>query len=100
MSASMPRRYYKAEAAAPGPLKGLTFVITGTIPKPRKEVETLIEINGGHASSAVSASTDYLVVGDEAGSKLDKARKLGVKTISYDELLKMIEGKGEQPKLF
>ncbi len=91
---------FKTEAAAPGPLEGLTFVITGAMPKPRKEVETLIGINGGHASSAVSASTDYLVVGDEAGSKLDKARKLGIKTISYDELLKMIEGKGEQPKLF
>lgn len=91
---------YKAEATAPGPLEGLTFVVTGTMPKPRKEIENLIEANGGHASSAVSASTDYLVVGDEPGSKLAKAEKLGVKTISYDELLKMVEGKGRQGRLF
>lgn len=72
------------------PLKGLTFVITGTLPLPRKEVEEMIESAGGHAASSVSRSTDYLVVGDNPGSKLDKARRLGVKTISYDELLEMM----------
>jgi DNA ligase (NAD+) len=81
-------------------LEGLTFVITGTLPRSRKEVEDLIEANGGHASSAVSASTDYLVTGEEPGSKLRKAKTLGVKTISYDELIKMIEEKTKSPKLF
>ena len=82
------------------PLEGLTFVITGTLPKPRDEVEELIESLGGHASSAVSASTDYLVVGGDPGSKLQKAQALGVKTISYEEFLKMIEKKSKNPGLF
>lgn len=82
------------------PLEGLTFVITGTLPKSRKEVEDLIEANGGHASSAISASTSYLVVGEEPGLKLDKAKSLGVKTISYSELLKMIEKKPGNLRLF
>ena len=82
------------------PLEGLTFVITGTLPKSRKEVEDLIEANGGHASSAISASTSYLVVGEEPGLKLDKAKSLGVKTISYNELLKMIEKKPSNLRLF
>ncbi len=82
------------------PLEGLTFVITGTLPKSRKEVEEMIEANGGRASSAVSAGTSYLVLGDEPGTKLQKAKALGVKTISYDALLKMIEEKTRGPKLF
>jgi DNA ligase (NAD+) len=73
------------------PLDGLTLVITGTLPRPRKEVEELIERMGGHASGSVSKKTDYLIVGDEPGSKLRKAQALGVKTISYEEFLKMIE---------
>ncbi|OGW52861.1 MAG: DNA ligase (NAD(+)) LigA [Nitrospirae bacterium RBG_13_43_8] len=72
-------------------LEDLTIVITGTLPRPRKEVEDLIEGDGGHVSSAISASTDYLVVGEDPGSKLQKAEALGVKTISYDELLRLIE---------
>lgn len=72
-------------------LEGLTFVITGILPRPRNEVEDLIESLGGHASSSVSKSTDYLVVGEDPGSKLQKAEALGVKTISYNELLKIIE---------
>ena len=47
------------------PLEGLTFVITGALPKSRKEVEDLIEANGGHAASAVSASTSFLVAGED-----------------------------------
>jgi len=71
-------------------LDGLTFVITGTLPRPRKEVEKLIEGMGGHTSNSVSKGTNYLVVGDEPGSKLDKAKVLGIKIISYDELMKML----------
>jgi len=73
------------------PLEGLTFVITGTLPRPRKEVEELIEKMGGHASGSVSKSTDYLIVGESAGSKLRKAETLGVKRITYEEFLKMIK---------
>jgi DNA ligase (NAD+) len=73
------------------PLEGQTIVITGTLPKPREEVEEHIESLGGHASLAVSKNTNYLIVGENPGSKLQRARSLGVKTISYDEFLKLIE---------
>jgi DNA ligase (NAD+) len=72
-----------------GPFEGMTFVITGTLPVPRKEVENMIEKYGGRVSSAVSGNTAYVVVGDDAGSKLAKARSLGIQTISYEELQKI-----------
>ncbi len=81
-------------------LEDSTFVITGTLPKSRKEVEDLIELQGGHVSSAISASTDYLVVGEEPGSKLEKAKALGVKIITYGELIKIIEDRKRTPRLF
>jgi DNA ligase (NAD+) len=74
-------------------LDGLTFVITGTMPQSRKEVEGLIEKMGGHSSGSVSKKTDYLVLGESPGSKLNKAQSLGIKTISYDRLMEMLEGK-------
>jgi DNA ligase (NAD+) len=73
------------------PLEGLTFVITGTLPVDRKEVKSLIENMGGHAAGTVSKKTDYVVFGGSPGSKLEKARSLDIKTISYEELLKLIE---------
>ena len=91
---------FKSNEKGEMPLEGLTFVITGTMPKSRKEIEDIIEVNGGHASSAISASTSYLVVGEDPGSKLGKAKTLGVKTISYSELLKMIEKKPGNLRLF
>ncbi|MDA8088404.1 MAG: NAD-dependent DNA ligase LigA [Nitrospiraceae bacterium] len=89
-----------AKKQAKLPLEGMTFVITGTLPAPRKEVEEKIEAEGGHASSAISGSTDYLVAGEKPGSKLDKAQELGVKTISYEELLKLIKASPGNPTLF
>ena len=74
-------------------LEGLTFVITGTLPKSRDEVEELLENLGGHAASSVSKSTSYVVVGTDPGSKLRKAMKLGIKTISYDDLMGIIENR-------
>ncbi len=73
-----------------GPLRGKTLVITGTLPRPREDVEALIEQLGGHAASSVSGKTDYVIVGENPGSKLQKARSLGVKTISYEEFLGLI----------
>ncbi len=72
------------------PIAGLTFVITGTLPKPRHEIIEMIEKAGGKVSSSVSKQTNYLIVGEEPGSKLTKAQSLGVKIISYEELLKML----------
>lgn len=74
-------------------LKGLTFVITGTLKRPRKEIEEMIEQLGGHVASSVSKKTDYVIVGEEPGSKLQQAKSLGVKTISYDEFLRLTEDK-------
>jgi len=72
-------------------LAGKTFVFTGTLKGfSRTEAEKLVEEMGGHASSSVSKKTDYVVAGDEAGSKLDKARSLGVKVVTEEEFKKLI----------
>ncbi|MEN6409494.1 MAG: NAD-dependent DNA ligase LigA, partial [Anaerolineaceae bacterium] len=69
-------------AAGKAPLAGLTFVITGTLPTlSRDEAKELIQANGGKVTDSVSKKTSYLVVGEAAGSKLDKARELGVPTL-------------------
>jgi DNA ligase (NAD+) len=74
-----------------GPLQGKTFVLTGTLPKlTREEAKARIESAGGKITGSVSKKTDYVVAGEEAGSKLDKARALGVKVIDEAELLGMI----------
>ena len=72
-------------------LKGLTIVVTGTLPTlGRKEVADLIEDNGGKCTGSVSKKTDYLVAGEAAGSKLIKAQALGIPVITEEELLKML----------
>jgi DNA ligase (NAD+) len=77
-------------AAALGPLSGKTFVLTGTLPTlKREEAAAKIEALGGKVSGSVSKKTDYVVAGEDAGSKLDKAQKLGVKIIDEAELLKL-----------
>jgi len=70
------------------------------MPKPRKEIEDMIEANGGHVSSSVSRSTDYLLAGDQPGSKLEKARSLGVAAISYADLVKIVDSRTKHPRLF
>jgi DNA ligase (NAD+) len=70
---------------------GKTFVFTGTLEKfSRDEAEQLVDERGGRASGSVSKKTDYVVAGPGAGSKLDKARELGVAVISEDAFLKMV----------
>lgn len=79
------------KAPSGGPLEGLTFVITGTLPgMGRKEAAELIETAGGKVTGSVSKKTDYLLAGEAAGSKLDKARKLGTEIIGEEELKRMI----------
>ncbi|MDA8422715.1 MAG: NAD-dependent DNA ligase LigA [Nitrospiraceae bacterium] len=73
-----------------GPLDGLTIVVTGTLSRPRNEIEDLIEGLGGHAAGSVSKKTSYVLAGEEAGSKLDKAKTLGVKVINEEEFTKLI----------
>lgn len=83
----------EAEGNENGVFKGKTFVLTGTLPTmKRAEASALIEKNGGKVSSSVSKKTDFVLAGEEAGGKLDKANALGVKVISEEELLEMING--------
>jgi DNA ligase (NAD+) len=82
-----------ASVPAAGPLSGLTFVITGTLPGfSREEAKEFIEAHGGKVTDAVSKNTSYLVLGENPGSKLQKAQALGVKIISEAELRKLAEG--------
>lgn len=74
-----------------GRFAGLSFLVTGTLPVKRDEAHEFIEKNGGKLVSSVSSKLSYLVVGDDPGSKAEKAQSLDVKMISWDELLKMIE---------
>jgi DNA ligase (NAD+) len=68
-----------------GPLKGTTWVLTGTLSIPRDEAAEMIRQAGGTVSGSVSKKTTYVLAGEEAGSKLDKARKFGVKILSEEE---------------
>ncbi|MBQ5762555.1 MAG: NAD-dependent DNA ligase LigA, partial [Aeriscardovia sp.] len=78
---------------AAGPLSGLTFVVTGTLDGfTRRQAEEKIEEAGGKASSSVSSKTDYLLLGRDPGSKLQKAEGLGVKIIGEEEFKRLLKG--------
>jgi DNA ligase (NAD+) len=78
-----------------GALAGLTLVITGTLTRlGRSEAELLVERCGGRAAGSVSKKTDYLVAGSNAGSKLERARALGIKVIDEEQFLQMVGGGG------
>jgi DNA ligase (NAD+) len=84
---------FKQEQArkAHGHLAGKQFVLTGTLPNySRDQAKEMIEGAGGRVTGSVSKKTDYVVVGADAGSKLEKARSLGVKTLEEAELLKLL----------
>lgn len=73
------------------PLSGKTVVLTGTLASyGREEAKALIEKSGGHVTSSVSSKTDFVVVGAEAGSKLDKAKKLGIRTLEEEEFIALL----------
>lgn len=73
------------------PISGKTIVVTGTLPTlGRREAEALIEQNGGKASGSVSKKTDYVLYGESAGSKLDKAKELNIPLLTEEEFLKLI----------
>jgi DNA ligase (NAD+) len=72
-------------------ISGKTFVLTGTLTMEREEAKRLIKQNGGDVSSSVSKNTDYVVAGESAGSKLDKAKELGVKILDEKAFLKLLK---------
>ena len=71
----------KTEAPS-GPLLGYTFCITGTLSRPRKEIALQTKAAGGKVVTSVSGKLDYLIAGENAGSKLEKATRLGVKILN------------------
>ncbi len=77
--------------ASDSPIAGKTVVVTGTLPSlGRRDAEALIEQNGGKAAGSVSKKTDYVLYGENAGSKLDKARELNVPLLTEDEFFALI----------
>jgi len=79
-----------------GPLSGRRLVITGTLSRPRSEISDLIEGAGGTVTSSVSRNTDYLVAGENPGSKLERARELGVPVLDEEGLRRLLSGE-ERP---
>lgn len=79
----------KVEGAAPG-FKNTTWVITGTLSQSRDEIAEIIRARGGKVSGSVSKKTTYLLAGEEAGNKLEKARKLGVRVLNEDAFREML----------
>ena len=77
-----------------GPLSGKTFVITGTLPTlTREEATELIMRAGGRVTSSVSKKTDYVVAGENPGSNLANAERLGIDVVGEEELLKLVAGR-------
>ncbi|HRR26516.1 MAG TPA: NAD-dependent DNA ligase LigA [Acidobacteriota bacterium] len=85
-------RFHEEAAARPvRPLSGKSFVITGSLEGlSREQAKQFIEEHGGVVRDSVSRNTDYLIVGANPGSKLEKARSLGVPTLTWDELVKLV----------
>jgi DNA ligase (NAD+) len=80
-------------AALSDRLAGKTIVVTGTLTKySRDEIQSLIHRHGGRASGSVSRKTDFVVAGEDAGSKLDKARQLGVPVMTEGEFERLVGG--------
>jgi len=74
-----------------GKFTGKTFVFTGTLTRfTRDDAKKIVELEGGHAAGSVSKKTDYVVAGAEAGSKLEKAKQLGVPVLTEDEFLELV----------
>ncbi len=74
------------------PLQGLSFVVTGTLPMGREEVHELIASLGGKTSSSVSRKTSYLLAGESAGSKLEKAQELKIKILNWEDFQNLLKG--------
>ena len=79
-----------------GELQGKTFVLTGALSVPRDAAVRRIEERGGKVTGSVSGKTDFVVAGEEPGSKVDKARKLGVRILDEKELERLLDGSGAE----
>jgi len=85
----------KAQAKTGGPLEGKTIVVTGSLSRfTRDEIKELIRERGGKATGSVSGNTDYVIAGDDPGSKYDKARELGVRILTEEEFMDIAEVDG------
>ena len=83
---------YESTRPEGGALRGLTFVLTGTLPSlSREQAKALIEGAGGKVAASVSAKTSYVVAGEDAGSKLAKARNLSVRILDEAQLISLIK---------
>lgn len=81
----------RTKAGQGGALSGKTVVVTGTLSRfTREEAKDIIRKNGGHPAGSVSAKTDFVLAGEDAGSKLAKASELGVRIVTEDEFLRMV----------
>ena len=80
----------KKEEAKENPFKGKTIVLTGSMSKPRPKIKEMLESLGAKVSGSVSKKTDFLIYGEDAGSKYDKAVSLGVVTLTEDEMQSML----------
>ncbi len=80
----------KKEEIKNTPFSGKTVVLTGVMTNPRNEIKEMLEEMGSHVTNSVSKKTDFVIVGEDPGSKLEKAKKLGVEILSEDEMWKMI----------
>ncbi len=80
----------KSESAADSTIKGTTWVLTGTLSRPREEIAEEILQRGGKVAGSVSKKTSYVLAGEEAGSKLEKAKKLGIRVLSEADFCAML----------
>ena len=81
---------FRSPKRGKGELEGLSFVITGTLPEPREDIKKRIEKSGGLVLSQLNKKTDFLIEGEKPGSKKQKAQELGIKTLNWEDFLRMI----------
>jgi DNA ligase (NAD+) len=86
----------KAVSEGPSPLEGKTFVVTGTLSRSRDEIKARIQAAGGRVAGSVSKKTDYVVAGENPGSKMDKARQLGVPVLNEQALRELMTSESQE----
>jgi len=77
-------------------MSGKTFLFTGTLSIPRARAQEMVRKEGGSVASGMSAKVDYLVAGEDPGSKLARAKQLGIPVLTEERFMEMLEGKGRE----